>query len=139
MSGSAGIPIDPGGPIWFSPPSGGATPQGNTNLQALNFDSGFGLPFTIYAPVSWAPLYSQGVNSPQPNFGSFAGGGITPDLLSAAQANLTGIEYGSLAAVQSGTQNNFSYLSNLFTGWGANLQSIAQQNANALTTVIAKS
>jgi hypothetical protein len=115
-------------------------------VQALNFNQGAGLPFTIFAPVEWAPFNSSGVGNPVSStpgaifqsIGSF-GTGITPDLLAASQANLAGISYTGLNTISGAGASSAAQIGSFFQNWGATLQSIAQQNANAFSESVNKS
>jgi hypothetical protein len=110
------------------------------NVAGLNFNDGFGLPYTVFTPVYWAPLNSSGVGAPAANTGDLGGvstygAGITPSLLAAAQDNLAGISYTGLNTVTESGENSQLLIGSLFQNWGDTLGSIAQQNANTFQQV----
>lgn len=113
-------------------------------FTAFNFNSGFGLPFTVFTPVYWAPQNTQGApsgSSPSDVFGGAIsqGPGITPNLLAAAQANLAFIAENGLASVTASGANSQAVIGNAFSTWGSQLQDLAQQNANSFSEAVNKS
>ena len=109
---------------------------------ALNFNAGIASPVAGFTPAGSASI-SSGVTLPSNN-GSFGGGvawgpGVTTGLLAHAQNNLYSIAGNGLATVAIGGAASQSLIANLFSNWGTNLDSIAQQNANILQTAVNQS
>lgn len=107
------------------------------NVAALDFNSGFGLPYTVFTPVYWAPVNTSGVSGQGGAINQ--GSGITPGLLASAQDNLASIAQTGLNTITFSGLNNQAFVGGLLQNWGNTLQQIAQQNADALTTSIGKS